>query len=296
MSSRTPAGTSLDRLRAFLAEGEVEHADLLTYYVKFCIALVLVYVVSLNAQLSQHFDEHQIYRIDHYLGKETVQNLLALRFANAIFEPIWNRTWVDNVQVTVADDLTVTSFAASSNIVDPDRHTSLILALSSGHFDVAGLLIERGADVNMEDKVGQIVQGDISSVTPDDVRKYRLGSVLAGGGIQGGRGGMRAVKRRQHVVQLAMDARRTRRYRRMPTSRARRTPKRRCTPRSPPPTLNSPRPSSTTPNSPQSASSGHPTSRTTSTTAASPPVSACRRWAGPRTTASSCLTPILTRW
>ena len=53
------------------------------------------------------FDESQIYRIDHYMGKETVQNVLALRFANAIFEPIWNRRYVEQVQVTVAETLGV---------------------------------------------------------------------------------------------------------------------------------------------------------------------------------------------
>jgi glucose-6-phosphate 1-dehydrogenase len=55
----------------------------------------------------RYFDESEIYRIDHYLGKETVQNLLALRFANAIFEPIWNRRYVDHVQITVAEQLGV---------------------------------------------------------------------------------------------------------------------------------------------------------------------------------------------
>jgi glucose-6-phosphate 1-dehydrogenase len=60
---------------------------------------------ALNAQLSEHFLEEEIFRIDHYLGKETVQNMLALRFANGIFEPIWNRQFVDHVQITVAESI-----------------------------------------------------------------------------------------------------------------------------------------------------------------------------------------------
>ena len=62
---------------------------------------------ALYVDLSTAFGEDQIFRIDHYLAKETVQNLLALRFANSIFEPLWNRTWVDNVQITVAETIGV---------------------------------------------------------------------------------------------------------------------------------------------------------------------------------------------
>lgn len=63
--------------------------------------------LALDATLHQSFEENQIYRIDHYMGKETVQNVLALRFANAIFEPVWNRRFVDHIQITVAEQLGV---------------------------------------------------------------------------------------------------------------------------------------------------------------------------------------------
>lgn len=67
----------------------------------------LASAVDLNHQLLQVLEEKQIYRIDHYLGKETVQNILAFRFANGIIEPVWNRRYVDHVQVTVAEELGV---------------------------------------------------------------------------------------------------------------------------------------------------------------------------------------------
>ncbi len=62
---------------------------------------------ALNKILTNCFNENQIYRIDHYLGKETVQNILAFRFANAIFEPLWNRNYIDNVQISVLETVGV---------------------------------------------------------------------------------------------------------------------------------------------------------------------------------------------
>jgi glucose-6-phosphate 1-dehydrogenase len=67
---------------------------------------------ELNALVHEHFDESEVFRIDHYLGKETVQNMLALRFANGIFEPIWNRQFIDHVQITVAESIGIEGRAA----------------------------------------------------------------------------------------------------------------------------------------------------------------------------------------
>jgi glucose-6-phosphate 1-dehydrogenase len=67
---------------------------------------------ALNEEILHHFAEDEVFRIDHYLGKETVQNLLALRFANGIFEPIWNRQFVDHVQITVAETIGIEGRAA----------------------------------------------------------------------------------------------------------------------------------------------------------------------------------------
>ncbi len=74
----------------------------------------------LNEVVHSVFSENQVYRIDHYLGKETVQNILVLRFANSIFEPVWNRNYIDHVQITVAEEVAVGSRA--------------------GYYDTAGIL------------------------------------------------------------------------------------------------------------------------------------------------------------
>ena len=89
----------------------------------------------LEGQLHEFFKEEQIFRIDHYMGKETVLNVFALRFANAIFEPIWNRRYVDHIQVTVAESLGVEhrgafyeSAGALRDIVQ--NHVMQVLALT----------------------------------------------------------------------------------------------------------------------------------------------------------------------
>ena len=96
----------------------------------------LTSALELDAAVRAGFDEGQVYRIDHYLGKETVQNVLALRFANAIFEPVWNRRYVDHVQITVAESLGVghrggfyESAGALRDIVQ--NHVLQVLALTA---------------------------------------------------------------------------------------------------------------------------------------------------------------------
>ena len=70
---------------------------------------------ALNKSIHSVFNEEQVFRIDHYLGKETVQNLLVLRFANTIFEPIWNRNNIDNVQITVSETVVLGDWAGYSD-------------------------------------------------------------------------------------------------------------------------------------------------------------------------------------
>jgi glucose-6-phosphate 1-dehydrogenase len=89
---------------------------------------------ELNRVITSNFHERQVYRIDHYLGKETVQNLLVQRFANAIFEPIWNRSYVSHVSITVAENLGVGSrggyYEKSGALRDMiQNHTMQLLAL-----------------------------------------------------------------------------------------------------------------------------------------------------------------------
>ena len=107
---------------------------------------------ALNAELRSVFEENQVYRIDHYLGKETVQDLLVQRFANSIFEPIWNRNYIESVQITVAEDQGVGTRAGyyeqSGCLRDMiQNHTTQLLALTAmeppGSFDAEALRDEK---------------------------------------------------------------------------------------------------------------------------------------------------------
>ncbi len=91
---------------------------------------------ELNATIRSVFEENQVYRIDHYLGKETVQDLLVQRFANAIFEPLWNRNFIDSVQITVAEEVGVGTrggyYEQSGALRDMiQNHTMQLLALTA---------------------------------------------------------------------------------------------------------------------------------------------------------------------
>jgi len=91
---------------------------------------------ALNQTIRAEFGEHQVYRIDHYLGKETVQDLLVQRFSNAIFEPLWNRNYIDSVQITVAEEVGVGTrggyYEQSGCLRDMiQNHTMQLLALTA---------------------------------------------------------------------------------------------------------------------------------------------------------------------
>jgi glucose-6-phosphate 1-dehydrogenase len=145
---------------------------------------------ALDAEMHDAFDEDQLYRIDHYLGKETVQNVLALRFANAIFEPIWNRRYVDHVQITVAESLGVghrggfyETAGAMRDIVQ--NHVLQVLSLTlmepPATIDAQGIRDEkvkalRAVDILSVDEVGnEVVRGQYEPgwVEGEEVGGYR---------------------------------------------------------------------------------------------------------------------------
>lgn len=105
--------------------------------------------MRLNRQLYASFDESQIYRIDHYLGKETVQNLLVMRFANGIFEPLWNRNYVNHIEITSAENIGIEGRGA--------------------YYDTAGALVDMVQN-HLLQIAGLIAMEPPSSIEPDALR------------------------------------------------------------------------------------------------------------------------------
>ncbi|MCA3488676.1 MAG: glucose-6-phosphate dehydrogenase [Rhodobacter sp.] len=129
---------------------------------------------ALNATLAAHFAERQIYRIDHYLGKETVQNLMAVRFANILFEPLWNAQHIDHVQITVAETVGVggrgSYYDKSGAMRDMvQNHMMQLLCLIAMeppyHFDPNAVRDEKLKVIRALDPVGQdqIVRGQYTA-------------------------------------------------------------------------------------------------------------------------------------
>jgi glucose-6-phosphate 1-dehydrogenase len=137
---------------------------------------------ELNRRVLSVFDEKQVFRIDHYLGKETVQNLLAFRFANGLFEPLWNRNYIDHVQITAAEDIGIGSRAGYY-----DRAGALRDLVQNHMLQLLTILcmeppVTFAADAVRDEKV-KVLHAIPAPQTPDEVwdmavrAQYRAGTV-----------------------------------------------------------------------------------------------------------------------
>ena len=132
---------------------------------------------ELNKLLHAHFSEHQVFRIDHYLGKETVQNLLVFRFGNGMFEPIWNRRYIDHVQITAAETVGVEQRAA--------------------YYDTAGALRDMVQNHLMQLLTLVAMEPPIA-FTADSVRDRKMDALLSVQPLVDPDGGLRRVVRAQY--------------------------------------------------------------------------------------------------
>jgi glucose-6-phosphate 1-dehydrogenase len=143
---------------------------------------------ALDDTIHAGFDESQVFRIDHYLGKETVQNILALRFANTIFEPLWNRTYVDHLEITVAESIGVghrggfyEEAGAMRDIVQ--NHVLQVLALTLMEPPVR---IDAGSIRDEKVKALKAIERfDVSQVTRQVVRGQYMGGMVDGEQVVG---------------------------------------------------------------------------------------------------------------
>ncbi|HET7584570.1 MAG TPA: glucose-6-phosphate dehydrogenase [Gemmatimonadaceae bacterium] len=140
---------------------------------------------ALNAVVERAFAEHQVYRIDHYLGKETVQNILVLRFANSIFEPVWNRSHVHHVQITAAETVGVehrAGYYEEAGVVRDmfQNHLLQLLALTAMEPPVAFR-----ADAVRDEKVK--VLNAIRPIAPEEMHTYSVRGQYGPGTIDGER-------------------------------------------------------------------------------------------------------------
>jgi glucose-6-phosphate 1-dehydrogenase len=139
--------------------------------------------LELNAEVASAFDESQVFRLDHYLGKETVQNLQVLRFANGILEPIWNRRYVEHVQITVAEDLGIGHRAAYYDSAGALRdviqnHVMQLLALVAMEAPV-----RFDADTIRDEKVKLL--HSVRRYTPEEVPDYVVRGQYGAGWVGG---------------------------------------------------------------------------------------------------------------
>lgn len=143
----------------------------------------LVSARQLNAEVLGVFEESQVYRIDHYLGKETVQNLLVFRFANGIFEPIWNRNYIDHIQITAAETVGVENrggyYEGAGAMRDMiQNHMLQLLALTAMEPPV---LFDAQQVRDEKQKVFQAIR----QIKPEEVQRYSIRGQYAAGTVGG---------------------------------------------------------------------------------------------------------------